>query len=220
MQTVTEGAPPARFSDVLRAGTSDEHRRAEGSTFARDLLRGQIPRDGYVALAAQLWFVYTVLEEAGDVMRADPVAEPFVFDELRRVPALERDLTFLVGADWEQHIEPLPATAAYCTRLREVAFTWPGGFVAHHYTRYLGDLSGGQAIRKVVVRTFELTDGDGVQFYDFPDIADPKAFKATYRGLLDGAPWDDDERARIVEESSIAFRHNGALLAQLSTVGS
>jgi heme oxygenase len=205
---------------VLRAGTGDDHRRAEASPFARALLHGDVGRDAYAALDAQLWFVYTVLEEASDAMRDDPVAGPFVFDELRRVPALEADLTFLVGASWRDQIAALRATQHYCDRLREVAYTWPGGFVAHHYTRYLGDLSGGQTIRKVVVRTFGFADGRGVGFYDFPAIVEPASFKAAYRERLDRAPWDDAERDRIVAESSIAFRHNGALLAELAAVGS
>lgn len=210
----------ARFSDALRAGTSDEHRNAEGSAFARDLLRGEIGRDGYAAFVAQLHFVYAALEDAGEVMRTDPVAGQFVADELLRGPALEADLLFLLGSNWREQIDALPSTVAYCDRLREVGASWPGGFVAHHYTRYLGDLSGGQAIRRVVTRTYGWDDGDGVQFYMFPAIADAKSFKATYRDRLDAAPWSADERARIIAESGVAFRHNGAMLSALSSYAS
>lgn len=219
MSTVTDDSlASARFSDELRAGTSAEHRDAEGSAFARALLRGELDRDAYASLVSQLHFVYSVLEEAGDAMAGDAVAGPFVFDELRRGAALATDLRFLLGPAWRDAIRPLPATTAYCERLREVCFTWPGGFVAHHYTRYMGDLSGGQAIRRVVERTFDWNEGDGVQFYLFPAISDARSFKAGYRERLDSARWDRDERTRIIEESSLAFRHNGALLHDLATV--
>lgn len=219
MQTLTDDSPTgARFSDALRAGTSEDHRKAEASAYARALLRGELDLRGYAALAGQLHAVYRVLEDASDAMRDDPIAGRFVFDELRRGPALERDLLFLLGSNWRDAIEPLPATVEYCNRLREVAFSWPGGFVAHHYTRYLGDLSGGQSIRRVVERTFALSDGNGVQFYCFPEIEDPKAFKATYREVLDHAGWSADERRRIIDESSVAFRHNGEMLHQLSSI--
>jgi len=221
MATLTDDSPAdARFSDALRSGTSSEHRDAEGSAFARGLLRGEIGPAGYAALVAQLHFVYSALEDASEIMRADPVASAFVFDELLRRPALEADLAFLLGSDWRDQIEALPSTIAYCSRLREVGTTWPGGFVAHHYTRYLGDLSGGQTIRRVVSRTYGWDDGDGVQFYLFPAIADAKAFKATYRERLDAAPWTVEERARIIEESGVAFRHNGAMLRELSSYAS
>ena len=50
--------------------------------------------------------------------------------------------------------------------------------VAHLYTRYLGDLSGGQILRRAVVRAYGLAGpGEttldaraGVAFYDFPEI--------------------------------------------------
>jgi heme oxygenase len=216
MPTLTEGSTAdARFSVALRDGTSDAHRRAEGSAFARALVRGQVGREAYAAFVGQLHFVYGELEAAGEAMASDPVAGPFVFRSLLRGSALDHDLQYLLGDAWADRIEMLPATRRYCERLREVAFGWPGGFVAHHYTRYMGDLSGGQAIRRVVERTFGLRDGNGVQFYRFPDIGDTKSFKAAYRELLDRAPWDERERARIIDESSIAFQHNGELFSQL-----
>ncbi|GAA1828589.1 biliverdin-producing heme oxygenase [Actinomadura chokoriensis] len=36
--------------------------------------------------------------------------------------------------------------------MREVCFDWP----AHHYTRYLGDLSGGQVIGARIVRGYRI----------------------------------------------------------------
>ena len=65
-----------------------------------------------------------------------------------------------------------------------MAATWPGGFVAHHYTRYLGDLSGGIFIGRVMQRRFGF-DTNGIGFYLFADIADPRAFKDVYREQLD-----------------------------------
>ena len=40
---------------------------------------------------------------AAEVMTDDPVAGPFVKPELHRVPALEADLTFLYGEDWDKY---------------------------------------------------------------------------------------------------------------------
>ena len=97
--------------------------------------------------------------------------------------------------------EPRP----YVERLRELRATWPAGIVAHHYLRYLGDLSGGQIIARLVRRAYGLED-EGVRFYRFDRIADVDAFKAEYRLRLDAAPWDVDERARLVEEVNLGYR--------------
>lgn len=207
------------FSETLRHATQVAHRDAETRTFARDLVGGRLPIDRYIALTGQLRCIYAVLEEAAEVMRSDPVAGAFVTDDLTRGPALDRDLAQLVGDDVEAWSQPLPATAAYCDRIREVmAEPWPGGFVSHHYTRYLGDLSGGQVISRAVRKAYALSDGEGVAFYDFARIADAGEFKAAYRRRLDAAPWDASERARIVDEASRAFAHNAAVFDDLAKV--
>jgi heme oxygenase len=95
-----------------------------------------------------------------------------------------------------------------------VAFDWPAGLVAHHYLRYLGDLSGGQIIRRLVGRAYGL-DTDGVRFYVFDEIPKPKPFKDAYRAALDAVPWDEEEKARVVAEVSLAFRLNRDLFADL-----
>ena len=44
------------------------------------------------------------------------------------------------------------------------------------YTRYLGDLFGGQMMSGMATRSLKLEGGEGVEFYRFPDITDNKAF--------------------------------------------
>ena len=191
------------------------HEQAEHSTYLTALMAGELPLSGYADLAAQQWFVYAALEAASDAMRDDPVAQPFVFDELTRLPAIEADLAHLVGDGWMGTIEALPATAAYCDRIREVCFDDPGAFVAHHYTRYLGDLSGGQFIGRLMARRFGF-ETNGIGFYLFDDIADPKAFKEVYREQLDAAPWDAAEQERVIDEVLLAYRFNTELFDDLA----
>ena len=203
------------FSETVRLATLDDHRAAEGTPFVAALLAGELPVEEYGRFLGQLWFVYDALERAGDALASDPVVAPFLFEELRRAPALAADLTVVVGADWRSSIAPLPATRAYADRLVDVGRTWPGGYVAHHYTRSLGDLSGGRMIGRVVQRTLGFDPRRGASFYDFPGIASPNRFKVDYRSLLDAAPWGSDERNRIVDEVRAAFRHNRALFDDL-----
>jgi heme oxygenase len=145
------------------------------------------------------------------------VAGPFVRPELARLPELERDLGHLGGAGWQERAVALPATAAYAARIEQVARSWPAGFVAHHYTRYLGDLSGGQVIRGVAERTWGFErKGDGVRFYVFEGIGNPAQFKREYREALDGVVLDEMERQRVVEECRRAFALNTALFRDLA----
>ena len=203
------------FSQTLRDRTTSGHGDAEHSGFMHDLVHGKGTREDYTALAAQQYFIYRALEQAAERIKTDPVAANFVIPELNRVPAIEADLSFLIGDDWAEHIQPLAATQRYADRITE-ASTWSGGFVAHHYTRYLGDLSGGQIIRTLIQRQFGF-DRDGVRFYLFDEIDKPKRFKDHYRELLDQAGWTAEEQERIVQEVQGAYRLNTDVFVELES---
>ncbi|MFJ9832254.1 heme oxygenase (biliverdin-producing) [Streptomyces sp. NPDC101169] len=204
------------FSTVIRTASHRQHVAAETSSFMSDLLGGRLGVAAYARYTEQLWFVYEALESAAGRLAADPVAGPFVRSELLRLPALERDLAHLRGPRWRSRASALPATEAYADRVRECAERWPGGYVAHHYTRYLGDLSGGQIIRDRAEKTWGFTrKGDGVRFYVFEDIANPAAFKRSYREHLDAVDADELERQRIVAECKRAFALNTAVFEAL-----
>ncbi len=203
------------FSTALRERSTSAHSGSESAGFMADLMKGEGTRDDYVALVAQHWFIYEALEGAADRMKNDPVASKFISDRLTRLPALEADLEFLIGADWRETITPLPTTQRYVDRINAVGATWAGGFVAHHYTRYLGDLSGGLFIGRLMARRFGF-ETNGIGFYIFADIADPKAFKDVYREQLDQAPWDDAEKERVIDEVLLAYRFNTELFEDLA----
>ena len=209
-------AEPIPFSEALRERTRGVHQESEGAVFMQDLMSGKGSRDDYIALLAQHYFIYEALEEAAVRMADDPVAALFISPKLTRLPAIETDLEFLLGADWRDRIAPLPSTLRYTARIREVGAGWPGGFIAHHYTRYLGDLSGGQIIRTLLQRQYGF-DTNGVGFYLFADIAKPKLFKDTYRSQLDAVQWTEEERDRVIGEVGLAFRFNTELFDDLAT---
>ena len=204
------------FSTVIRTASHEQHTEAETSTFMSDLLGGRLGVEAYARYTEQLWFVYEALEDGAERLASDPVAGPFIRPELFRLAALERDLAHLRGAGWRAGLRALPATQAYAARVRECAERWPAGYVAHHYTRYLGDLSGGQIIRDKAEKTWGFArKGDGVRFYVFEGIANPAAFKRGYRELLDGIRADDLEKQRIVAECKRAFALNTAVFRAL-----
>lgn len=204
------------FSQALRERTMASHGDSAGATFMSDLMTGKGSREDYIALVAQHYFIYEALEAAAERFVDDSTAAPFISPQLTRLPALEIDLEHLVGSDWRESISPVPATQRYVDRINEVADQgWPGGFIAHHYTRYLGDLSGGQAISRIMQREFGF-ETNGVAFYLFEGIASPKEFKDTYRTQLDSVEWDDAERERVIDEVLLAYRFNTELFIDLA----
>ncbi|MDA0562882.1 biliverdin-producing heme oxygenase [Streptomonospora sp. S1-112] len=198
----------------MRQATWSDHGDAEQHGFVQALLEGALPRAAYAAMLAQHYFVYAALEEVGDALAADPVAGRIHFPALRRVPALHRDLTALYGPDWRDRIAPTAPTRAYTARV-EAAAADPARYVAHHYTRYMGDLSGGRFFRKAAERAYGIDAGSGTAFFDFPGLGSLPRFKEGYRRRLDGMDLDAAARRRVVAETRLAYRLNADVLADL-----
>lgn len=183
------------------------------SPFVRDLAAGRLPIAAYAELAAQHWFVYESLESAAGAMADDPVAGRFYFPELFRLPAIEADLRFLYGPQWAGRIAALPATTTYCTRIRGAAVDQATGYVAHHCTRYLNDLDGGQWLGATVLEAYRFRR-QGYRFFVFEGV-DPELFRARHHQRLDATPWSGAEPAAFLAEVTTAVRLHLDLLRDL-----
>lgn len=192
-------------------------RRVDPETaFTSALLSGRLSRGGYVELVGQHYFLYDAMERAWDRLASHPVVRRFDFAELRRRDALEEDLRFLIGPNWSARITPNPVMRRYVDRLEKLDPDDSIAFIAHQYTRYIGDLSGGQAIAKVLRDKYGMRPGAGMSFYRFERIADPLAFKDRYRAVVDATEWDENEQDRLITEVVATYQLNFALFAQLA----
>jgi len=196
----------APFSQLLRDRTAGVHAEAESSPFLLALAHGRVSRDGVVGLLQRLLPVYEALEDLALRWRADASVGPLLVPGLERAGCLRSDLTEL-GA---RPTSTSHAAQTYAARIRLVGDTSPQAFVAHHYTRYLGDLSGGQIIAAALRREL----GMQLSFFAFPDLRGP-AVKRAYREHLDRLPWSAAEQDDAVTEAAVAFGHNRAVAAEL-----
>lgn len=210
---VEEDAP---LSALLREGTRADHGAANSEDFIEQLLSGALDRAAYADLSAQLLVVYEALEEVGAALHDEDRGAGLVFNELTRVPAIERDLAFLYGPEWRDEIQILPATREYAARVREVGDSLPH-YAAHSYTRYLGDLSGGQIVKRMMKEHYDLGD-EALAFYTFPDIPKIKVFKDSYRDQLDRLDLDQDEVAATLAEAHHAFHLNRVVFTALAEI--
>ena len=196
------------FSKELKIGTKKSHSAAENTSFVRSFLRGVVSKESYKKLVSDLYFVYSAMEEEVENLKDHPIIGQIQLSDLKRVDALEQDLRFYYGPIWRSIITPSEACNQYVNRIREVAKNEPELLVGHHYTRYLGDLSGGQILKGIAEKALALGDGQGLKFYDFEKIEDAKAYKAGYRGILDGLPITEHQANAIIVEANYAFRLN------------
>ncbi|MEM6425992.1 MAG: heme oxygenase (biliverdin-producing) [Cyanobacteria bacterium P01_D01_bin.128] len=205
----------SNLATKLREGTKKAHTMAENVGFVRCFLRGVVEKNSYRRLVANFYFVYSAMEEELERHREHPVVSKIYLPELHRKAALEEDLAYYYGSNWQEQIAPSSAGQAYVERIRDVSDTQPELLVGHSYTRYLGDLSGGQILKGIAQRAMNLSDGEGTAFYEFDAIADEKAFKQSYRNGLDEMPIDDAMADAIVAEANDAFGINMELFKEL-----
>jgi heme oxygenase (biliverdin-producing, ferredoxin) len=205
----------ANLATKLREGTKKSHSMAENTGFVACFLKGTVEKNSYRKLVSNLYFVYSAMEEEMERQKDHPIVSKIYYPELNRKEALEKDLSYYYGSNWRNEVAPSDAAKSYISRIRQVSATSPELLVAHSYTRYLGDLSGGQILKKIAVTGMNLTEGEGTNFYAFPTISDEKAFKATYRQAMDTLPVDDATADRIVDEANDAFGMNMSMFKEL-----
>ncbi len=199
----------------LREGTKKAHTMAENVGFVRCFLRGVVEKKSYRKLVANFYYIYSAMEEELEKHKDHPIVSKIYFPVLNRKATLEEDLAFYYGKNWKDQISLSKAGKKYVERIHEISADQPELLVGHSYTRYLGDLSGGQILKTISQRAMNLTGSDGVAFYEFPSIKDDKAFKAEYRESLNEAPVDDATANAIVEEANDAFGLNMELFQEL-----
>ncbi|KAG8925480.1 hypothetical protein FRC01_010104 [Tulasnella sp. 417] len=229
-------------SALLRAATAAAHQSAEESAGAKGLLGGRLPKEEYTKFLFILWHLYHILEAALDAHASHPAIAPIYNPTiLRRTDSLSADIASFLDANssdpavWQQHPQyesflPFPAPVqAYLSRISSIASS-PSEIhrlVAHAYVRYLGDLSGGQVIKRIVAKAYNLEDGEGRSFFEFARLGGPAGgdhaasgdiikLKQWFRDGMDAGVRDDAEKQAVVEEANLVFKYNENLFQLLN----
>ncbi|KAG6829510.1 hypothetical protein H0H92_004312 [Tricholoma furcatifolium] len=228
------------LATLLREGTRKAHETVENSPGALALLSGRLPKQEYIRYLMMLWHVYDAFEQALETHAAHPTLEPTYNPTLlARGPPLAADIAFLLDipeSTWKNHPMHLallkdtpPALTAYVRRIGELsASPDPSPLLAHSYVRYLGDLSGGQIIRRTIGKAYGLDEqqGSGLSFYAFKELTSSKPatqgemkhIKEWFRAGMNKAG-DQGEKVKeaVVSEANTAFELNTGLFTAINT---
>ncbi|NXG14333.1 HMOX1 oxygenase, partial [Grallaria varia] len=198
------------LSELLKEATKEVHEQAENTPFMKNFQRGQVSLQEFKLVTASLYFIYSALEEEIERNKNNPVYAPVYFPaELHRKAALEQDLEYFYGSNWREEIPCPEATQKYAERLHYVGKNHPELLVAHAYTRYLGDLSGGQVLKKIAQKALQLpTTGEGLAFFTFDGVSNATKFKQLYRSHMNVLEMDLATKKRVTEEAKKAFLLN------------
>jgi heme oxygenase len=209
-------APATGLGHHLKATTSAMHRRVERTAFMASLLRGELDREAYAGLLRNLQALYAALEQGLVRHARTPDVAPVVMPELFRSRAIAADLQVLSPGGGAEHPPLALAMQRYVARLQELSAARPGLLVAHAYVRYLGDLNGGQALRRIVARSLGLAGDAGTRFYDFGDAAAQQHLVQRFRAGLETLGGPRGASQALADEALGAFERHEQLFDELA----
>lgn len=202
--TVPSADHAATLGQRLRHSTRALHRQAERSGYVAEILRGRAEPLGYALLLRNLHPAYATLEAALAGAGGHPALAPLRHPPLQRAAPLARDLTALAGPDWHHTLPLLPAGARYAAAVAAAGGRDGVRLVGHAYVRYLGDLSGGQILARLLARSLGLGQ-EALNFYEFGGDGTAPLERRVRRAidLVTGAAAD-----LVLAEAALAFRLN------------
>ncbi|KAF8644658.1 hypothetical protein AX16_008318 [Volvariella volvacea WC 439] len=222
------------LATLLRDATHEAHDTVAKSPGATALLSGKLVRDEYIRYLMMLWYIYDTLERALDQHAAHPTLEPTSNSSLlARAAPLAADISYLLQvpeSSWKEHpihqelVNDTPqALKDYVGRLEDLSrYQDPTPLLAHSYVRYLGDLSGGQTIRHILAKAYDLDEssGLGLAFYAFRELTsqklanqgEMKRIKEWFRdGMNKAGDGKPEVKAAVLAETTRAFELNTEL---------
>ena len=208
----------SNLASKLREGTKHSHTMAENTAYMKCFLKGVVKQEPFRKLLRNLYFVYSALECSLLRNCKHTVVSRIYFPVLNRKAHLEEDLAYYYGDNWRETVSPSEAGRHYVAYLHDISNTQPELLVAHAYVRYLGDLSGGQALKNIVRSALDLPADLGTRFYEFDafaSVGEIREFKGQYRDALNSLPVDEELASKIVAEANYAFSLNRDLLHSL-----
>jgi heme oxygenase len=204
------------IAEIIKNASRPQHKEAEGSTFIMDLMQGKLSLEAYAKYLTNLAWLYESLEAKVRTGAAFASSEGLWDEKLDRLDAITQDLEALGIHDWKNTTKPSSAMASYIEHINSIEGKSDLRLVAHHYTRYLGDLSGGQAIAALVGRHYGATQ-EQLNFYRFTKIEDIVRYKDSYRSALDSLEISSEQIEELVQEVQLAFAFNQRVFEDLAS---
>ncbi len=193
------------LSERMRAASREAHSTSDALVNAR-LAAALADRRKW---GAALGSFYLVIREVEALVTRYAEEEPALAAVCRMLPvagrtaAMEEDLAFYLGRGWEGAL-PLhsPGVDAYITHLRGLD---PLLLLPYAYHLHLGICSGGQIMARTARRAMSLPDGCGTKTFSGFGKAGSAALKREYKLAVDSLPLEEEQVARILQESVKVF---------------
>lgn len=200
------------FIDRMKEETLEAHDESKDSGFAVTIMSGEWSPLAFVEWQRALYPVYNTLETVLKKNRKDPILSIFDHRKLDRSERILHDLS-TYNVDPVLDPSPLPCVQDYVACVADTDGSTPR-VLAYHYTRYMGDMIGGQVIARSMKEKYGMSE-DSLTCYDFSELGDLHHYRKNYKILIELLPWSDEEREQFVDEIKTAYKINAVLFEQL-----
>lgn len=200
------------FIDRMKEETLEAHDESKDSGFAVTIMSGEWSPLAFVEWQRALYPVYNTLETVLRKNRKDPILSIFDHRKLDRSERILHDLS-TYNVDPVLDPSPLPCVQDYVACVADTDGSTPR-VLAYHYTRYMGDMIGGQVIARSMKEKYGMSE-DSLTCYDFSELGDLHHYRKNYKILIELLPWSDEEREQFVDEIKTAYKINAVLFEQL-----
>lgn len=140
---------------TLKEQTADSHAKAESTTFMKAVFENRMTREAWQDFTFQKYLIYDMLEN-----RAEDFNLLSGIQDLKRASLLKEDFDAMTSSSVPVRVQ----TKQYISYLAKLVD--PSKIMAHVYVWHMGDLFGGQMIKKVVDaphKSLDFTDVAGLK---------------------------------------------------------
>lgn len=149
------------MNTTLKDLTWENHKKAERTRFVSRLIKKQITPHQYYIYLSNVLMCYYVLEES-----ASSLGLLKDIETIKRSVFISKDIAELETEYRFQIPKILPSTQRYIDYIQSISRV-PEKLMAHIYVRHMGDLSGGQILKKMV-------PGKGLYYHFDQDVSQLK----------------------------------------------
>lgn len=177
------------------------HQIAERQETPGSLIKGTMPKEGYIGMLEQQLLINTTLDATlRDAVKADPRVSELVLEEQMLSPYIAEDLAFF-GIETGS-IDPTPGTTRFIEHI-ESSRDNPLHLLGLHYVR-LGACNGNRFVARVVRKAYGLGETEGTRYLD-PFGEKQRTGWVEFKAALDAMPFDASEQDRVFEGTRAAY---------------
>ena len=155
---------PDLITSKLRQLSADHHRQAEGSTFQRLLVSGQLGRELHLEWLRQMYLLHQALElelaRCFAPAQSDSGFDPRMWEKTGQ---LKLDLVY--WGETGMSFQPLPAVVEFSDAMSRWAVACPTALLGAFYVLE-GSTNGGRFIARALRQAWRLNEGEGVAYLD------------------------------------------------------